>query len=148
MKRATFSAVVMLALCVAGANAGDFSANGYRTFPDLKSYQDVSFERVARSYLGSLEYRGCNEIVEGGLAQIAMLKLAQPNGEHKAVEKQLNALALDGETPTVRYKAYLTSMVFTNPNLFTGEKFGDYNNGDELFTALAQRLQKEALAAK
>lgn len=121
---------------------------GYRVFADLKSYQEVSLEKYGKNFLGSLNYSSCNEIIECGLAQVCMWKLAQPNSKESALKDKIDELAIRGDTPAIRYKAYLTSMVFEHPELFVYEKYGDYKDGSALFTALAQRLQKEALSSR
>lgn len=150
MQQAALAAALLLAVFAMRAQASEPTSDpvAIRTFADLTSYQNISFERAAKSYLGSLEFKGCAEIVEGGLAQLAMLKLAQPGGKQRAIENKLSDLAVDGESPTVRFKAYLASTVFTNPNLFQSEQFGNFTTGDELFAALASRLQKETLATR
>ncbi|MEK7249476.1 MAG: hypothetical protein AAB209_03535 [Bacteroidota bacterium] len=151
MKTARFWAIaVVVAACVATASAQERipGSAGYPIFADLKSYQEFDVNRFGKNFLGSLEYADCNDIVECGLAQVAMLKLAQPAAQLNVLKKKVDGLALHGDTPAVRYKAYLTSMVFEHPELFIYEKYGTYLTGEELFTALAQRLQIEALAAK
>lgn len=141
---------LFVATCAATASAqeripGD---SGIRVFADLKSYQDLDVQRYGKNFIPSLEFTSCNDIVEAGLAQVAMLKLAQPKAELKALENKIDELALHGETPAIRYKAYLTSMVFEHPEMFVYEKYGDYADGDQLFTALAERLRMETLAVK
>jgi hypothetical protein len=115
---------------------------------DLKSYQDFDLSRYEKNFVASLEYPDCNDIVEAGLAQVAMLKLAQPIAPCKRLRSRVEDLAITGETPAIRFKAYLTSMVFEHPELFIYEKYGTYTNGEQLFTALARRMTKEILAAQ
>ncbi len=141
---------LVVAACAAAASAQErIPGNSpYRVFADLKSYQECDLSRYEKNFLSSLDYRECNEIVECGLAQVAMLRLAQPNAKCKLLQMKVDELTIHGETPSIRYRAYLTSMVFEHPELFVYEKYGSYNDGDELFAALAQRLQKEALVVK
>lgn len=120
---------------------------GYKVFADLKSYQEVNLEKYGKNFLGSLNYSSCNDIIESGLAQVCMWKLAQPNSQQATLKNKIDDLAIRGDTPAIRYKAYLTSMVFEHPELFVFEKYGEYKDGNALFTALAQRLQ-EALASR
>jgi hypothetical protein len=148
--RMMIALALLTAALVIGAKAQERipGNTGYKVFADLMSYQTCDVQRYGKNYLGSLEYSGCNEIVECGLAQVAMLKLAQPNCKNNPIKNKVDELAIHGDTPAIRYKAYLTSMVFEHPELFVYEKYGSYNDGNELFTALAQRLQTEALAIK
>jgi hypothetical protein len=55
-------------------------------------------------------------------------------------------LARDGNTPAVRYKASLVKLVFENPELFVAEGKAEYRNDEEVFTAIAHRLQETVLA--
>jgi hypothetical protein len=121
---------------------------GYEVFADLKSYQECDLSRYEKNFLSALDYRECNEIVECGLAQVAMVKLAQPDAKCKLLQKKVDELTIHGETPSIRYRAYLTGMVFEHPELFIYEKYGNYQNGDELFNALAERLQIESLTTQ
>jgi hypothetical protein len=150
MNRLMLAVVVTIATSFGSAIAGEPTSRdiGFRMFAELKSYQELDFISVTKRYLGSLEYRECNEIIECGLAHVAMLILAQPTVTFEPLNEKLDDLAINGETPAIRYKAYLARMVNEQPDLFVYEKYGDYKNGDELFTALGQRLLKEALAAK
>jgi hypothetical protein len=150
MKKNGLLTVFLLAFAVA-AYAQDqekvpLSAT-YKVFADLKSYQECDVGKYAKNFINSLEYLDCSEIVECGLAQIAMLKLAQPNCQNAMIKEKVDNLAMNGETPAIRYKAYITSMVFENPDLFVYEKYGNYECGDDLFRALSERMQQTILAA-
>ena len=122
------------------------SAEDFAVFADIGSYQRVDFARCAELYLGSLTYRDCDEIVECGLAQVVMLKLAQPLAEHNVLRNRIDELAISGKTPAIRYKAHLTTMVFDHPEWFAFEKYCQHKCGDTLFGALAARVQKKTLA--
>ncbi len=140
---------IVAALLALGAKAQDSGSTidgAYAVFADLKFYQDCDMWRYEKNFLGSLNYEDCSEIVECGLAQVVMIKLAQPRNQLKKLEKRIDELIIDGETADVRYKAYLASVVFDRPELFNSEKYGSYVDGDGLFRAIAERLQKQLLA--
>ena len=143
-------AALLIAACATMSNAqGIIPANtGYSEFAELKDYEELNVLRYGNNFLGSLEYASCNPIVESGLAQIAMLKLAQPKAPLETLKKKIDELTLHGGTPAIRYKAYLTGMVFEHPELFVYEKYGTYVDGEAFFSALGRRLQKEALAVQ
>lgn len=145
MKRRTSIAIALASLLALGARAQERTAPS--VFAEFRSYQECNLARYEKNFVGSLEYPA-HCIVEAGLAQVAMLKLAQPQTECKTLKRKVDELAIHGETPAIRYKAYLTSIIFEHPELFVYEKYGSYESGDQLFTALAQRMQKEALAVK
>ncbi|MBI5472701.1 MAG: hypothetical protein HY961_10195 [Ignavibacteriae bacterium] len=138
----------LLALGAKGQNAATLPTDSEATpsvFCSLESYAAFNLKKYEKNFLGSLEYPA-NEIVEAGLAQIAMLKLAQPQTPCNKLKRKIDDLALNGATATVRYKAYLTNMVFEHPELFESEKYGLYLEGDDLFRALSERLSLETLA--
>jgi hypothetical protein len=140
---------IVTALLALGLKAQESDGANARTlsvFADLKSYENCNMKRFEKNFLGSLNYADCNEIVECGLAQVVMIKLAQPETGLKTLKRKIDELIVKGETPDVRYKAYLTSAVFERPLLFSDEKYGMYVDGDELFTAIALKLQRTLLA--
>jgi hypothetical protein len=139
---------LMTALLAFGAKAQEISNITPSAFAELKCYQECDMHKYERNYLGSLNYPDCDEIIECGLAQIAMIKLAQPETPLRQLERKIDELISSGETPGVRFKAYLTSVVFEHPEWFIYEKYGTYADGDALFNALAERLQKKLLALK
>ena len=144
-KSFTIAALSMLALGVKGQENVSTDADP-SAFCSLRSYEECDLKKYEKNFLGSLDYPA-NEIIESGLAQVAMLKLAQPQTQCKKLKKKVDDLALHGATATVRYKAYLTGMVFEHPELFPYEKYGSYRDGDELFRVLSQQLSRETLAA-
>jgi hypothetical protein len=137
---------VLAALLSIAASAGENSV--LSVFADLKSYQECNMNRYEKNFLGSLNYPDCSEIIECGLAQVAMIKLAQPQTPLRKLKNKIDELIANGETPDVRYKAYLANVVFEHPEYFIFEKYGTYADGDELFAALAERLQKKLLVVK
>lgn len=145
MKRRTSIAIALASLLAMGAIAQEKTTP--RVFAEFQSYRECDLARFERNFVSSLEYPA-DCIIEAGLAQVAMLKLAQPQTECNKLRRRVDELAIHGESPAIRYKAYLTSMVFDHPDLFVYEKYGEYESGEQLFTALAQRLEKEALATK
>lgn len=148
MKGVCIAAAVLLLASSSQTRSQDAysSAGEFAVFADLRSYQEVDFSRCAELYLASLNYEGCSEIIECGLAQVVMLKLAHPLAENRALRNRINDLALNGETPAIRHKAHLTTLVFDRPEWFVFEKHCKYSCGDKLFTALAERVQQKTLA--
>jgi hypothetical protein len=150
MKQRTIVVVgIVTALLALGAKAQDSrftTPEVYSIFAELKSYQECDMNRFEKNYLASLNYPDCNEIVECALAQVTMIKIAQPQTQLNELRKKIDELILEGETPDVRYKAYLASAVFEHPTLFSDEAYGKYADGDALFASIAERLQRTLLA--
>jgi hypothetical protein len=75
-----------------------------------------------------------------------MLKLVIPAVDAAKISSQLEELSTSAAAPGTRYKAYIASQVYKNPELFAGERGMSYGSGDELFNALAARLQTSLLS--
>ena len=122
------------------------TANGQPYFANYESHQKADLARAEKNYIVCLK-SGNDGIVESGLALIGRMKLYFPEREFNSLEKEISRLATEGKTERIRYKAYLINEVFANPTMFAAEGSRDYNNPDDLFTALANRLQANYLTA-
>ncbi len=116
-----------------------------RTCATTATYRQFNLPRYERNFLGSLHFP-LDAVVESALREVALIKLAQPDVQSPAIYDRVSELAGTGNTPAVRYKASLVKLVFENPELFVAEGKAEYRNDEEVFTAIAQRLQEVALA--
>jgi hypothetical protein len=115
-----------------------------RVFASTSSYEKANLQQIERNFLGSLGHP-VDGVVESAIREIARLKLAQPLCCSGAIIEKLHELSIEGRTPAIRYKAALTSILFENPTMFENERLFEYSNGEELFTAIARRLEKQFL---
>lgn len=113
-------------------------------FASMRAYQSADMERLERNFLGSLDHP-VDGVVESAIREVTRLKLVQPLCCSESIVERLHELAIGGRTPNIRYKAALASIVFDNPSLFTREQFAEFTNGEELFGAIAHRLEKDVL---
>jgi hypothetical protein len=84
-------------------------------------------------------------VQESAIAQLAMVKMVLPEVEAAEITHRLEEMATSAPAPSTRYKAYITSQVYRNPELFASERGVEYNDADALFNALAARLQNSLL---
>lgn len=141
MKAYTLAAGVILAAATA---MGQQQTNERPYLTSTVSYSDINLPKAARSFLSSLNSSN-DGVVESAIAQVAYMRAALPMAELTDIERTVNELANTGRTPAIRYKAYLASLVFSNPTMFRNDTSVDYASGDEFFNALSVRLQQTLL---
>jgi hypothetical protein len=148
MKTITVVAVaILLVAVVSQASSQDVArANDeLRIFAQLSAYQEANMDRLEKAFLGSLNYPH-DAVIESAIGEVTRLKIAQQSCCSEAIEEKLAELAVEGNTPAVRYKAALALILFDQPDLFVEEATVDFGNPEELFTAISRRLEKEILA--
>lgn len=146
-------AVVLVALSPAAGSVGAiaYDADGRQGslgfFARFEAYQELNLGRVERNFEQALEH-SVDGVVESAIAQLAMVKLAQPECESEDLSDKLAELAGNGRTPAIRFKAYLASMLFEQPGIFAADARTHYDSGEKLFAALASRLEQTLLVEK
>jgi hypothetical protein len=103
------------------------------------SYQRVYVEKAVRNYKSCLDVANAG-VVESALAHVAKLKLLFPKINCRGLEERIGYLSTHGQTPSIRYKACLTAMLFDNPDMFAREAQVEYKDSNELFGALASKF--------
>jgi len=144
----TYSMLLMAGLLAAGA-AGvktqdrNTEAGRYLAYPDCSNIKRMDQART--NYRWSL--RSDNPgVVEGALAQIAYFSLCKRGFCTEEMIAAVASLAATGRTPAIRYRAYLAGLVIENPSMFSPEREARYETGEQLFSALAKRLQVTLLS--
>jgi hypothetical protein len=135
---------LVLAALLGLATTGLLQAQSF--YPVLKNYSAADMERLDKSYANSLSYPN-NNVVESALATVTMIKLDVPADEFSLITEKIDDLVTSGETPVIRFKAYLAEMVFSDPGMFREEAVRQYENTDALFSALAERMTKTLLSS-
>jgi hypothetical protein len=143
----THSMLLMAGLLLAGgsgamAQYANEEAGRYFAYPDCSKIEKI--EKVRKNYFWSLSSTNTG-VVEGALAQIAYISLCMPSFCTEEMTAAVASLAATGNTPAIRYRAYLTGLVIENPRMFAVERDGRYESGEQLFSALATRLQATLL---
>jgi hypothetical protein len=125
-------AMVMVAVMTAQAQPGYFST--------LEKHRLTNLEKVVCRYGEALRSDNAG-VKESALSHLVRMKLFVPELQCPNVQQDLAALAINGETPTIRYKAYLASLVFDMPQVFSKEQTSNYEDPEHLFGNVAARLQ-------
>jgi hypothetical protein len=115
-----------------------------RTCASFKAYQEYSLPRWEKGLIQSLRFP-VSAVAEGALRDVAAIKLAQPDLTSTRLYDTICELADAGSTPAIRYKATLVRLVFDFPQVFEEEQGREYRNDQEIFTAIADRLQRTTL---
>ncbi len=129
----------MLAQGSASLAGGDRS-----TLARLESYRECDFPKLEPRLLISLGHN-VEGVVVGALREVAKIKLAQPTCTSERIASKVDDLVREGATPAIRFKAYLTSIVLSNPQTFAHEGEQEYQTDEQFFTAVARRLEELAL---
>ena len=116
-------------------------------FAPMNSYQRVSLESVEKNFLDCFNC-SCDRVIESGIAELARLKLVHLGSGSDDLRRRLKDLSIDGSTPAVRYKAYLAGTVFASPQMFAEDSLTPFSTQEELFQAIARRLDSNLLVAK
>ena len=109
-------------------------------FSDFETHKKSDIDHVAQCYLACLR-SGNDGVVESALAHIGRMALYLPDRRFPELEKEVNILALGAKSPRTKFRAYLISNVLGNTAAFVNESHMEFEGPDELFSALAGRLQ-------
>jgi hypothetical protein len=132
--------VAAMIIGVSGAYAQD---NGFFSTP--ARYQTADLGKAQQNYVVALKHY--NEgLVEAGIAQVAMLGIMRPDCVCSKVRESLDELVASGSTTAIRYRAYLATMVLAHPSMFADEAHRTFENPDELFTEIGNRLNEQLIA--
>jgi hypothetical protein len=115
-------------------------------YPVLGKFTPHKKDLVDKNYTVTLESEN-ERIVESALAIVTMVKLDLPQDELPMLKGKIDDLVTSGPSPVIRYKAYIASAVFTNPAMFKQESARNYNDSNELFGALSERLSQTLLSS-
>ena len=142
MKAVTMFTAAVVMFGVIAANAQDKDVRKY--FPDPSVYKKVELAPAIKAFERCLAIDNPG-VQESAMAHLAMMKMMVPSVESGEITRRLEDMATSAPAPGTRYKAYIASQVFRNPELFVKERNSEYNDADELFNALAARLQNSLL---
>jgi hypothetical protein len=140
MKKQMIALAVVTALLATAAVA----QTGY--FSSRERHRSADLDKVALRYAECLE--SCNTgVVESALAQAVQMKLYAPEKQFEVLTEKMNSLSVSGCQPSIRYKAYLASLVYDAPELFKQEQEEKFDNAEDLFSSISNRLQVTLLGA-
>jgi len=109
-------------------------------FASVSRYEAVDLDKLQDNILINLASENYG-VVESALAHAAHLRLARPDIDMSDIQEAVIALASEGPTAALRYKAHLVSQVCFDPARFGTALQGTFTNGDAFFAVLGSRLQ-------
>lgn len=127
-------AVVTLVIGMAAAAAAQPAY-----FSSQARHRTADVDRAAQRFVESMAV-GNEGVVESALAHAVVMKFCCPEHEFTVLQATINSLAVTADSPAIRYRAYLAGLVFDSPDLFAGEENRTFEGADELFQALAARV--------
>lgn len=137
----TMTAVFAAALTMAGAT-GHAQTGDY--FATRSSHQTVDLTRARTAYQACLDASNPG-VQESAIAHLIWLKMQRPDADLSPLRESLDRLAVSGTTTTVRFRAYLATLMLDSAVIFDGLDGEAFASGEELFEAMAARLQKTLL---
>ena len=108
-----------------------------------KAEQFINKAKV--NYLRSLD-SDLNSIVESAIFITMEMKDRYPDYNYSKLIDRFNELAIEGNTPVLRYKAQLASLYFNFYPMFSDIKVVDKENPDLFFKQLTERLEQRPVA--
>ncbi len=142
MKAVTiFAAMVFFAAPAMQAQNADYN----KYFSDSSVYKTANIPAALKAFESCLTTDNTG-VQESAIAHLTMLKLMLPAVEAAKISRELEMLSTSAPQPSTRFKAYIASQVYKNPELFATAKNADYSNGNELFNALASRMQSSLIS--
>ncbi len=108
-------------------------------------YHAVDIGAVERNLTENLKSEN-DGVIGSSIAHLVRMKLAFSGRQFPRAEQALRSLVTGGRTMTIRYKAYLASAVFDEPQAVDVKECRACNSADALFAVLAARLQAAALS--
>ena len=146
--KATIAIVLGLTLAASTAfsqGSSDQTNHQRSFFCDAKAYATANIAQAKKGFLWSTKSDN-NGVVEAALAHITHMRIMLPEEDMKNLESAVTLFVRGGQTPVIRYKAYLASLVFANPGMFRSTATETYNGCNEFFCAIATQLQQSLLS--
>ena len=136
----------MIALTIATALMAAATVAQPAYFSSRERHHAAHLDKAAQRYTECLE--SCNTgVIESALAQAVLMKLYVPEKEFEGLREKISSLSVNGCNPTIRYKAYLASLVYDDPELFAQEQGQSFSDAEALFSSVSNRLQVTLLGS-
>lgn len=87
-------------------------------------------------------------LIESAIFLTVKYKLFYPEKDTENLVKAIDRLVIDGQTKSIRYKAYLASEYLKHGELLANVEKENYKDGDQFFKLLADKLENESLVTR
>ena len=102
--------------------------------------------KAKENYLRSMD-SDYNSVVESTIFVTMEMKDRYPEFDYSKLIDRFNELAIEGNTPTLRYKAQLASLYFNFYSMFSDIKIVNKENPEIFFKQISERLEQHPVAA-
>lgn len=113
----------------------------------LPAQSPENLKNAPKNYEKALK-SGNAGMVESAIFHSLKFMLFYPQEDAAKLKKQITRLVKEGETRSIRYKAYLASQFLNNPDLLATIEKEDYKDADRFFKILGDILQENVLVSK
>lgn len=103
-------------------------------------------ENAPDNYLQALRAEN-GGVVESAIFHSLKFKLFYPEQNTDKLDRELSKLIKEGNTASIRYKAFLVTQCINCEELLTKIEKEDYKDADKFFTLIAQKVNNYLLAA-
>jgi hypothetical protein len=136
--------VLFLAGAVMFASASTAAAQGSEAGAAKKTYT-VPCNWKGDSKMLANRYREClasdnQGVVEAALAHILWMRVAAPCVDVTPLKADVERLSIKGKPASIRLRAYLTAMVFENPEAFKTLAQSEFEGPNDLFAGVTQQM--------
>jgi hypothetical protein len=108
---------------------------------------EKTIESAPANYIKALKSDN-DGMVESALFHALKYKLYYPEENTSDLEKQIERLVDNGNSETIRYKAFLANEFMQNHQLMNRIEKADYKDAGEFFKMLSEELNNHVLAVK
>ena len=115
-------------------------------FASTPETEKTKVEKNLKNFLLAMSCENTG-VVESSIIICVELKALYPQYDLKKVEDKLNSLAVDGETPVIRYRALLASLYYSNYPIFANLKIVDKDNPEKTFRAIIDSIENYRVAS-
>ncbi len=102
--------------------------------------------KAKKNYLLSMDSE-YNSVIESAIFVSMEMKDRYPEFDYSKLVNRFNELAIEGNSPTLRYKAQLASLYFNFYSMFSDIKIADKENPELFFKKISERLEQLPVAA-
>ena len=108
---------------------------------------NYKFQIFKLNYLTGLRSENVG-LKESSMMQTAKIKMLYPDASFEDIKNVDDSLTVNGNTPSIRYKAYLASNVLENPTWFAKKDHQSFEDPDHFFASVASQLQERILGSR
>lgn len=85
-------------------------------------------------------------VVQASMSLVAKLQLRYPHADISELKDELDAMAVDLRSPSLRYKAFIASMVCTQPSWFDNDPAIVYEDQEQFFSTASEKLRLKLIS--